>query len=148
MEPSNRRRRAPRGDSSAAAGRSPARPWLGSTARPTSTLGLHLPRATLDARIDARYDAQLAAGFLDEVRALAGETLSRTARQALGYKELLDHIAGRCSFDDAMELARQRTRRFTRRQERWFRRDPRIRWIDASDKPESVSASVLEELER
>jgi tRNA dimethylallyltransferase len=124
-------------------------PGLG-TYRPTAIriVGLAVPRPLLDARIDARYDAQLAAGFLDEVRALAARGLSRTARQALGYKELLDHVEGRTSFDEAVDLARRRTHRFARRQERWFRRDPRIRWIAADDKPESVTAAVLEELPR
>lgn len=89
--------------------------------------------ADLDRRIHGRYDAQLAAGFLDEVRALtsAERPLSRTAAQALGYKELADHLAGRCTLDEALELARTRTRRFARRQEKWFRRDPRITWVDA-----------------
>jgi tRNA dimethylallyltransferase len=120
------------------------------TYRPTEIriVGLAVSRPLLDARIDARYDAQLAAGFLDEVRALAARGLSRTARQALGYKELLDHVEGRTSFDEAIDLARRRTHRFARRQERWFRRDPRIRWIAVDDKPESVTADVLEELPR
>jgi tRNA dimethylallyltransferase len=109
-------------------------------------VGLRVARPELDARIDARYDAQLAAGFLDEVRALAQRPLSRTARQALGYKELLDHLRGDTTLEDAMDLARQRTRRFARRQERWFRRDPRIRWVDVGEKVESVSDLVLEEL--
>ncbi len=95
--------------------------------------GLQLDRAELDRRIDARYDAQLAAGFLAEVARLAELGLSRTAAQGLGYRELLDHLAGRCTLDEAMAVARQRTKRFARRQERWFRRDPRITWFPADD---------------
>jgi tRNA dimethylallyltransferase len=151
MEPTNRRRVVRALEVTLGSGRpfSSFGPGL-DTYRPSDVLlvGLEIPRPVLDARIDARYDAQLDAGFLDEVRRLSAEPLSRTACQALGYKELLDHLAGRSSFDDAMALARQRTRRFARRQERWFRRDPRLRWIDATDKPESIAAAVLEELDR
>jgi tRNA dimethylallyltransferase len=96
-------------------------------------VGLRLDRSELDRRIDARYDAQLAAGFLDEVAVVAELGPSRTAAQGLGYRELLEHLAGRCSLDEAMAAARQRTKRFARRQERWFRRDPRIAWFDADD---------------
>ena len=93
--------------------------------------GLLIDRDVLDARISARYDRQMSDGFLDEVRALADEGLSRTARQALGYKELLDHLQGGPDLEEALAIAKQRTRRFARRQESWFRRDPRIRWFEA-----------------
>ncbi len=95
--------------------------------------GLVIDRAVLDKRISERYDRQMADGFLDEVRALAAGELSRTARQALGYKELLDHLGGGVDLEEALALANQRTRRFARRQERWFRRDPRIDWFEAED---------------
>jgi tRNA dimethylallyltransferase len=151
MEPANRRRVVRALEVTVGSGRpfSSFGPGLG-TYRPSEIrmVGLAVSRPVLDARIDARYEAQLAAGFLDEVRMLAAGGLSRTARQALGYKELLDHLHGRTSLDEAMNVARQRTHRFARRQERWFRRDPRIRWIEAEDKPESVSAVLLEELTR
>jgi tRNA dimethylallyltransferase len=94
-------------------------------------VGLRLDREELDRRIDARYDAQLRAGLVDEVARLARSGLSRTASQALGYKELLAHLEGSVSFEEAMAEARRRTKRFARRQERWFRRDPRIAWFDA-----------------
>lgn len=93
-------------------------------------VGLHIERDLLDKRIDARYDAQMKAGFLAEVKALPRD-LSRTAAQALGYKELLAHIAGELSLEDALDLAKLRTKKFARRQQRWFRRDPRIQWFDA-----------------
>ena len=95
--------------------------------------GLEIDRLLLDERIEARYRQQLADGFLDEVRTLATSTLSPTARQALGYAELLRHLDGEVSLDEAVELAVKRTRRFARRQQRWFRRDPRIAWFDATD---------------
>jgi tRNA dimethylallyltransferase len=108
-------------------------------------VGLRLERSELDRRIAERYDAQLAAGFLDEVRSLAARPagLSRTARQALGYRELLDHLDGKTDLDDAIEQAITRTRRFARRQERWFRRDPRIAWVDAGHNALADTAAIL-----
>jgi tRNA dimethylallyltransferase len=97
---------------------------------PFVQVALRWPRATLNERIRRRYRTQLEAGFLDEVRALADKGLSTTAAHALGYRELLAHLDGACSLDAAVEQAVIRTRRFARRQERWFRRDPRIRWVD------------------
>ena len=90
------------------------------------------PRPSLDLRIDARYDEQMERGFLDEVRRLAAVPggLSRTARQALGYRELLSHLEDEIDLVESLELAKLRTRRFARRQQRWFRRDPRIEWVD------------------
>jgi tRNA dimethylallyltransferase len=72
------------------------------------------------------------AGLLDEVRALAARPggLSRTARQALGYRELLTHIEDGVPLDEAMARAVARTRAFARRQWSWFKRDPRIRWLE------------------
>ena len=62
---------------------------------------------------------------------LSRQKISRSAAQALGYRELLQHVRGECTLDEALEEAISRTRKFARRQERWFRRDPRIRWVDA-----------------
>ncbi len=99
---------------------------------PFRLVGLALARAELDRRIESRLDAQLAAGFLDEVRALSVRPggLSRTARQALGYRELLAHLDGQCDLGAARAEILRRTRSFARRQEAWFRRDPRVVWID------------------
>ncbi len=93
--------------------------------------GLAIERDEMDRRIEARYDRQMADGFLEEVRALSTTGLSRTAGQALGYRELLAHLNGEIGLDDAVEEAKRRTRKFARRQQRWFRRDPRITWFDA-----------------
>ena len=92
--------------------------------------GIRWPRAELAERIERRVATMMATGLLDEVAHLAAHGLSPTARQALGYKELLDHLDGLATLDDAVEAIVTRTRRFATRQERWFRRDPRIRWID------------------
>ena len=98
-------------------------------------LGVELPAETVAARIAARYTDQLAAGFVDEVRDLSADPrgLSRTARQALGYRELLAHVEEGVDLDAAVELAVGRTRKFARRQRAWFRRDPRIEWLRADD---------------
>ncbi len=99
--------------------------------------GLRVERDVMDARIDARYEQQIVDGFLSEVEALLArpEGLSRSAGQALGYKELAAHLRGECSLDEALETARLRTHRFARRQQRWFNRDPRIQWFP-SDAPD------------
>ncbi len=92
-------------------------------------VGIDSGRAALDELISERYRRQLEQGFLEEVRRLVARTLSRTAAQALGYKELRAHLAGACTLDEALDVAIARTRRFARRQQRWFARDPRITWI-------------------
>jgi len=92
--------------------------------------GLDRPRPELAARIDARVDAMVAGGLVQECRALQARSLSPTARQAIGYAEVLDHLEGRRTLDDAIAAARARTRRFAARQRRWFRSDPRVRWRD------------------
>ncbi len=94
-------------------------------------IGLEIDRTVMDQRISDRFDAQMATGFLAEVASLP-QPLSRTAAASLGYRELLGHLAGRTSEAEAVELAKTRTRRFARRQQRWFRRDPRIHWLEAT----------------
>jgi tRNA dimethylallyltransferase len=110
--------------------------------------GIALSAEVVNARIAARYEGQLAAGFVNEVRALAAlpRGLSRTARQALGYRELLAHLDGSLSLGDAIDLAARRTRRFARRQGAWFRRDPRIRWVTVDgDDPCTALPALLGE---
>ncbi|MEW6152981.1 MAG: tRNA (adenosine(37)-N6)-dimethylallyltransferase MiaA [Actinomycetota bacterium] len=108
--------------------------------------GVWLPRVAVAGRIAARYRAQVEAGFVDEVRALASRPrgLSRTARQALGYRELLAHLAGECSLAEAIEEAGRRTRELSRRQRMWFRRDPRVAWFGAPANPVALQAALLE----
>ena len=107
--------------------------------------GVWLPRDVVNARIEHRYRRQLEDGFLDEVRRLAcrPQGLSRTARQALGYRELLDAVEGNTTVEEAVELAVRRTRQFARRQRAWFRRDPRITWLGAAEKPLAVLPALL-----
>ncbi len=140
MEPSNRRRVVRALEVTLGSGRPFSSFGPGLDAHPPTRftiVGLRWDRAELDERIAVRYRAQLDAGFLDEVRRLGNgpRPVSRSAAQALGYKELAAHLAGECSLEDAIDLAVRRTRRFARRQDRWFRRDPRIRWIDVTGDP-------------
>lgn len=106
-------------------------------------IGLRWDREVLAARIEARVQSMVDAGLLDEVRALAERPISRTARQALGYRELLDHLDGRCSLDEAVATTVRRTRQFAVRQLRWFRRDPRVRWVDITDDPVAEAGPVV-----
>lgn len=95
-------------------------------------VGIDIDRSDLDVRIAARAEAMVAGGLVDEVRRLAGHGLSPTARAAIGYRETLDHLArppeerDRCAL---VEAIRTRTRQYAVRQQRWFARDPRIRWV-------------------
>ncbi len=113
-------------------------------AAPIRLVGLSLDRAEIDRRLEARLDAELRAGFLKEVEALsqAPRGLSRTARQAIGYRELLEVVAGRLSVDDARVQIVRRLKSFARRQEAWFRRDPRVTWFAAGGA--DLAASVLQ----
>ena len=144
MEPTNRRRIVRALEVTVGSGEpfSSYGPGLGHyPPTPFVQVGLRWDRDRLDERIAARYQRQLADGFLDEVRALSERPISRTASQALGYKELLAHLRGETTLDEALGLAVVRTRRFARRQERWFRRDPRIRWLDAPTTPADALSS-------
>lgn len=100
-------------------------------------IGLDVPRSELDRRIGRRVDLMWAAGLVDEVAALerAGLRKGRTASRALGYAQVLRHLAGELTEQQARDEVVRATRRFARRQDSWFRKDPRIRWIpyDASD---------------
>jgi tRNA dimethylallyltransferase len=105
--------------------------------------GVWLPRAVVRARVEARFAAMMAAGLLEEVKALADRPLSRTARQALGYRELLAHLEGGMALDRAVAEAVQRTQQFARRQRMWWRRDPRVRWFGVADNPLAVLPALL-----
>ncbi|MEJ7583502.1 MAG: tRNA (adenosine(37)-N6)-dimethylallyltransferase MiaA [Acidimicrobiales bacterium] len=112
---------------------------------PFELLGIWLPRTVVAERIERRYGAQMEAGFLEEVRRLrAGQGgLSRTAAQALGYRELSSHLNGGLSLAEALDLAVRRTRTFARRQRVWFGRDPRITWVGAGPDPQATLDALL-----
>jgi tRNA dimethylallyltransferase len=148
MEPGNRRRVVRALEVTVGSGRpfSSFGPGMAAyPAIPTVLVGLDLPAAALDARIAERVVTMIDAGLLAEVEGLASAPggLSRTAAQGLGYRQLLDHLAGSCSLDEAVARVVSDTRRFARRQRRWFRRDPRITWVDAdAADPDLVAAQL------
>ena len=111
---------------------------------PFTQVGLQLSRETIDKRISERYEQQIANGFLEEVETVMAKGISRTAAPALGYKEFYSHLRGECSLEEATEKAVIATRRFARRQERWFRRDPRIKWLEVTEDPSEVLLELLE----
>jgi tRNA dimethylallyltransferase len=102
---------------------------------PTITIGLQVPRPELDERIAARVHRMWKAGLLDEVRRLdaAGLREGRTAAKALGYTQALAHLDGLLTAEQAIDDTIAATRRFARRQESWFRPDPRIHWLAYDD---------------
>ena len=100
-------------------------------------IGLRWSRDRLAQRVADRVHAMMNEGLLAEVTALRNSKngLSRTAAQALGYRELLVHLEGKMSLDEAVNETIIHTRQFAVRQERWFRRDPRIKWVSISEDP-------------
>ena len=107
-------------------------------------VGIRWSREALGRRIEKRVHAMVAAGLVDEVRSLvsSADGLSPTAAQALGYKEMIAHLEGHITLAEAIDLIVLRTRQFAVRQERWFRRDPRITWIDIDDNATSAVSKV------
>jgi tRNA dimethylallyltransferase len=108
-------------------------------------VGLALPPEEIDHRIEARFAAMLAAGLLDEVRTLVARPgrMSRTARQALGYREMLAHVEDGAPLGQCVEEAVRRTRQFARRQASWFRRDPRISWAASASEAQELLEQAL-----
>jgi tRNA dimethylallyltransferase len=108
---------------------------------PAVAVGLDREPAVLDERVAARVDRMWAAGFVDEVAALAADGLREgpTASRALGYAQVLAQFDGALTPDEARERTIGTTRRFVRRQRSWFRRDATISWFDAG-RPDLVDA--------
>jgi tRNA dimethylallyltransferase len=100
----------------------------------TIQIGVDVGRPELDARIAARVDRMWEAGLVDEVRALEERGLrdGRTAARALGYQQVLAALAGECTEREARDETVRATKRFARRQDSWFRRDPRVRWLSGA----------------
>lgn len=118
---------------------------------PAIQIGLHLERTELYARINARVDAMRDAGLVQEVQQLseAGFADSLTARQAIGYKEVLAALDGTCIMDEAFDQIKQASRRYAKRQMSWFKRDKRIHWIDITGKTASaITDEAFDILER
>jgi tRNA dimethylallyltransferase len=111
-------------------------------------LGLQFEPAALADRIARRFADMRRAGLVAEIQALAAlpaeRSLSRTAREAIGYRELLAYLAGEiATLDGAFDAAVRRTRRFARRQRTWFGRDPRVQWVDGARPRADLIAAAM-----
>ena len=109
----------------------------------TVQIGVDIDRPTLDERIARRVDDMFEAGFVEEVETLlaAGLAEGRTANRAIGYREVVGFLAGDRTLAEAIEQTKTATRRFARRQDGWFRKDPRIVWVDHDD-PQRVERAL------
>ena len=106
-------------------------------------VALRWPRDVLARRIEERVRVMIERGLQAEVENLLTQGLSPTALQALGYKEMVEHIEGRMSLEEVIATIVVKTRQFAVRQERWFRRDPRINWFDIESDPVTEVAPQL-----
>ena len=110
-------------------------------------IGLDIDRPALDQRIEQRVGEMFAAGFVAEVERLlaAGLAGGRTASRAIGYPEVSAYLSGGLTLEEARERTVIATRRFARRQDGWFRKDPRVTWVayDAVDRVEQAAAAVV-----
>jgi tRNA dimethylallyltransferase len=148
MEPTNRRRVVRALEVTVGSGRpfSEFGPGLEAYgASSVAQVGLARPPEEIDRRIAARVAAMVEAGFVDEVRGLAGRPggLSRTARQALGYREILRHVEEGAPLAECLDETVRRTRQFARRQASWFRRDPRIAWAESAPQAQELLERAL-----
>ncbi len=109
----------------------------------TVQIGVDIDRPTLDERIARRVEEMFAGGFVEEVEALLARGLAegRTAHRAIGYREVVGFLAGDRTLAEAIEQTTAATRRFARRQDGWFRKDPRIVWV-AHDDPDRVEQAL------
>jgi tRNA dimethylallyltransferase len=105
----------------------------------TVQVGVTIDRPTLDERIAARVRRMYADGLVEEVARLG--PLGPTAATAIGYRQAAAHLAGELTLEEAIEQTTTATRRFARRQESWWRKDPRITWVDHDD-PDRVERAV------
>jgi tRNA dimethylallyltransferase len=98
-------------------------------------IGLRLPREVLYRKIDQRFNAMIQAGLVDEVRTLQklGFPMTLSVFKTIGYKEIVDHLEGRQTLEQAVMAAKRRTRNFAKRQMTWFSRVPGVEWFDADN---------------
>lgn len=108
-------------------------------------VGLLWDREALNRRINARVKDMIAAGWVEEVRQLLERhpTLSKTAAEATGYHELIEHVQGRFSFEDAVEQIKIATRQLARRQMKWFKRFPNVTWLPGEAPLEENAEQVM-----
>jgi tRNA dimethylallyltransferase len=115
------------------------------SAYPVVQVGVAMPRPELDQRIADRVGRMWRLGLVEEVRRLEllGLRSGRTASRALGYAQVLSYLAGGCTQEAAAAQTILATRRFVRRQESWFRRDPRVRWLSAGPELADHALAVI-----
>lgn len=118
---------------------------------PARFYGLSVDPDILRVRIDGRVDHMVDEGLVDEVRSLldAGFKEACTAKEAIGYKEVVAYLEGACSFEEAVEAIKAATRRYAKRQRTWWRGDARVRWIDANDGDVvRIAAEIVDDVRR
>ncbi|HEX2973996.1 MAG TPA: tRNA (adenosine(37)-N6)-dimethylallyltransferase MiaA [Tepidisphaeraceae bacterium] len=110
--------------------------------------GLMWERETLNRRINARVKAMMAAGWVEETRALLERygSLSSTAAEATGYREIMEYLQGRCSLEDAIEQIKIATRQLARRQMKWFKRFPGVHWLAGDQPADLLCEAVLHQM--
>jgi tRNA dimethylallyltransferase len=115
---------------------------------PTVLVGIQWDRDVLRQRIEQRVWKMMERGLIDEVRSLLAlpQPLSKTAYQALGYKEVIEGLAVGETVEKMVATIALRTQQFAVRQERWYRRDPRIHWVEVQNDPISEVTPVLQSL--
>jgi tRNA dimethylallyltransferase len=117
---------------------------------PAVWIGLDWDREQLNRRINARVKQMIEAGWVSETKSLLeryGE-LSKTAAEATGYHEIIEHLRGRMSLDDAVEQIKIATRQLARRQMKWFRRFRHVHWLSGNLPPDELITSIRRDLDR
>jgi len=106
-------------------------------------IGLTRDRQALYRRVEARVDAQLAAGLVEETRRLLAQGYGRHlgSMKGLGYRQMSGYLAGEYSYEEAVRLLKRDTRHFAKRQYTWFRKEPGIVWVEMEE-DESVDSTV------
>jgi len=120
--------------------------WAAQSLRhPTIFFGLSWDKEAINRRINARVKTMIAEGWVEETRELLSKygQLSMTAAEATGYRELIDHLEGKCTLAEAIEQIKISTRQLARRQMKWFRRFPNVRWIPGNRTVEENAAEIL-----
>jgi tRNA dimethylallyltransferase len=117
----------------------------GSMRHPATWVGLSWDRELLNRRINARVKSMIAGGWAEETQGLLERygALSPTASEATGYQELIDHLMGKSNLEDTTEQIKIATRQLARRQMKWFRRWPQIRWIDGNQSTQQLAEQIL-----
>lgn len=120
------------------------RQWAGAAGRPALKIGLQLPRPERESRIRRRVDEMLAAGLVEETRALlaSGVPIGSRSMRALGYREAALVLQGRLGIDELREALAIATRQYAKRQDTWFRSEPGVLWMPSPRDPVELSALV------